>query len=116
MDNEYLHSVLRDSTYILLRYIEQNAGKKFIEIYQQALYDKILNVVCKLLHQLCIKGLDFESSMYLQHIPDIISTLVNYEQHLTLERIKIILIEIYQVIKHSSDPICIFLSYAIGKL
>ncbi|CAF3405429.1 unnamed protein product, partial [Rotaria sp. Silwood2] len=85
LDNDYLHSILRDSTYILLRYIEQNSQKKYLKIYQQELNDKILNIICKLLHQLCIKGLDFDSLIYLHHIPDIVSTLINYDQHLTKE-------------------------------
>ncbi|CAF3110474.1 unnamed protein product, partial [Rotaria sp. Silwood2] len=112
----YLHSILRDSTYILLRYIEQNSQKKYLKIYQQELNDKILNIICKLLHQLCIKGLDFDSLIYLHHIPDIVSTLINYDQHLTKERIQRILIHIYQVIKHNNDSIYIFMSYAIDKL
>jgi len=116
LDNDYLHSILRDSTYILLRYIEKNCSKKHRETYQQELNDKILNIICKLLHQLCIKGLDFDSSIYLNHLPDIISTLVNYDQYLTKERIQIILIHIYQFIKHNNDPTFILISYAIEKL
>ncbi|CAF1289857.1 unnamed protein product [Rotaria sordida] len=116
LDNDYLHSILRDSTYILLRYIEKNCQKTYLKIYQQELNDKILNIICKLLHQLCIKGLDFDSLIYLHHIPDIVSTLINYDQYLTKERIQKILIHIYQVIKHNNDSIYIFMSYAIDKL
>ena len=116
LDNDYLHSILRDSTYILLRYIEKLFERKHLEIYQQNLNDKILNIICKLLHQLCIKGLNFESSIYLHHIPDIISTLINYDQYLTKERIQSILIHIYQCIKLKNDSIFILLSYAIEKL
>jgi hypothetical protein len=116
LDNDYLHSILRDSTYVLLRYIEKTCQKTFPEIYQQELNDKILNIICKLLHQLCIKGLDFDSSIYLNHIPDIVSTLINSDEYLTKERIQIILIHIYQFIKHNTDPIFIFISYAIEKL
>jgi len=111
-----LHSILRDSTYILLRYIEKNAQKTYPEIYQQELNEKILNIICQLLHQLCIKGLDFDSSIYLHHIPDIISILINYDQYLTKERIQKILIHIYQFIKQNNDSIFIFISYAIQKL
>ncbi len=116
LDNDYLHSILRDSTYILLRYIEKNSQTNYLEIYQQELNGKILNITCQLLHQLCIKGLDFSSSIYLHHIPDIISILINYDKYLTKERIQKILIHIYQFIKSNNDPIFIFISYTIQKL
>ncbi|UJR28997.1 hypothetical protein I4U23_010215 [Adineta vaga] len=116
IDNEYLHSILRDSTYILLRYIEKYSQIKYHEIYQQKLNDKILNILCKLLHQLCIKGLAFDSSIYLNHIPDIVSILINYDEYLTKERIQMILIHIYQTIKHDNDSVFNLLSYTIEKL
>ncbi|CAF0715627.1 unnamed protein product [Adineta steineri] len=116
LDNDYLHSILRDSTYILLRYIEKTCQIKYEEIYQQELNDKILNIICQLLHQLCIKGLDYDASIYLNHIPDIISILINNNQYLTKERIQIILIHIYQFIKHNNNSIYILISYAIEKL
>ncbi len=99
-----------------MRYIEKNCQNKYLEIYQQELNEKILNITCQLLYQLCIKGLNFDSSIYLNHIPDIISTLINYDQYLTKEHIQKIFIHIYQFIKQDNDPIFIFLSYAIKKL
>jgi hypothetical protein len=108
LDNDYLHSILRDSTYILLRFIEKNSQKE--------LNEKILNITCQILYQLSIKGLDFNSEIYLHYIPDIITTLINHDQYLTKERIEKILIQIYQFIKQNNDPIFIFISYTIQKL
>lgn len=116
LDNDYLHSVLRDSTYILLRFIEKNVQNQKLKLYQQELNNKIINIVCKLLHQLCKKGFEFDSSIYLHHISDIVSTLINYDQYLTKERVQIILIDIYQFIKHHKDSIYVFLSYTIETL
>ncbi|CAF0938650.1 unnamed protein product [Adineta ricciae] len=116
LDNEYLHSVLRDSTYILLRYIEKYSQRKSIEVYQQELNEKIFDILCGLLYQLCVKGLAFDSSIYLNHVPDIISTLINAKEYLTKERIQTILIHIYQTIRNDNDPVFNLLSYAIEKL
>ncbi|CAF1500441.1 unnamed protein product, partial [Rotaria magnacalcarata] len=116
VDNDYLHSILRDSTYLLLRYIEKTFQNKYFQIYQQELNNKILNIICKLLHQLCTKGFEFSSSIYLHHIPDIISTLINYAQYLTKKRIQNIFIYVYEFIKHNDDPTHTFISYTIEKL
>jgi hypothetical protein len=99
-----------------LRYIEKYSQRKSLEIYQEELHEKIFNLTYQLLHQLCLKGLDFDSSIYLDHTPDIISILINHHQYLPNQRIDKILFDIYQFIKQNKDPIFIFLAYAIQKL
>ena len=115
LDNDYLYSILRDSTYILLRYLEKNSRRKSEEIYQEELNDKIRQLTCQLLEHLSSKGLQFHSDIYLHHISDIISTLINHEKSLTKPRIEKIFIEIYQHIKSNPDPIFTFLAYVIEK-
>lgn len=116
LDNDYLHSILRDSTYILLRYLERNARRTFEENSREELNDKIRDLICQLLHQLCSKGLQFHLDIYLHHIPDIISILIDHQKSLTKQRIEKIFIEIYQSIKGNPDPILTFLAYIIEKL
>lgn len=116
MDNDYLHSVLRDSTYMILRFIETSSTKQYNELYEENLNEKIRNLICQLLDQLCLKGLDFDSRIYLEHIPDIISILINYESVLKRERIQPIFNHIYQVIKFNNESIHMFLTYTIQKL
>ncbi len=116
LDNDYLHSILRDSTYILLRYIEKNSRRKYLKIDQEELHEKIFYLIYQLLHRLCIKGLDFDSSIYLNYIPDIISILINHHEYLPNQSIDKILFDIYQFIKSNKDPIFIFLTYTIQKL
>jgi len=111
-----LHSVLRDSTYMILRFIETSSTKQYNELYEENLNEKIRNLICQLLDQLCLKGLDFDSRIYLEHIPDIISILINYESVLKRERIQPIFNHIYQVIKFNNESIHMFLTYTIQKL
>lgn len=116
LDNDYLHSILRDSTYILLRYLTKHSRRKSEEIYQEELNDKIRQLSCQLLDQLCSKGLQFQPDVYLHHIPDIISTLIEHEKSLTKQRMEKIFNEIYRYIKRNTDPIFIFLTHVIEKL
>lgn len=116
MDNDYLHSILRDSIYFLLRLIEKKSKTKYEEIYQEELNDKILNLISLFIYQLCLKGLDFNLQIFLHYIPDIIINLINYEDFLTRERIQKTLIHIYQSIKLNNQSKFCLLAYAIQKL
>lgn len=116
MDNDYLHSILRDSTYILLRYLQKNSRKKFQEASHEEINGKIRDLICQLLYQLCSKGLQFHREMFIHHLPDIISTLIDHEKSLMKSRIEKIFIEIYQSIKGNPDPILIFLVHILHKL
>ena len=116
VNNDYLHSILRDSTYILLRYTEKIAPKPCLELYEQELKDKILNLLGHLLHQLCSKGLQYDETIYQRYIPDIVLALIHHHQHLTRDRIQTILMEIYQLIRSKKELPFVFISYLIEKL
>ena len=116
LNHDYLHSILRDSTYILLRYTEKLAPKLFLELYEQELKDQILNLLCNLLHQLCAKGFHFDETIYERYIPDIVLVLVHHAKHLTSDRIQTILMEIYQRIGSKKELPLVFISYIIEKL
>ena len=116
LDHAYLHSVLRDSTYILLRYIEKYAERKSLEVYQAELQQKILRLICELLHRLCLRGLEFDASVYLHHLPDLVRILIDHQQSLGKARLQPILRDIHRAIGEKTELIWRFISHAIEKL
>jgi hypothetical protein len=80
------------------------------------LQQKILRLICELLHRLCSRGLEFDASVYLHHVPDIVRILIDHQRSLGKARLQVILRDIHRSIEERTELIWRFISHAIEKL
>lgn len=109
LDYDYLHSIFRDSVQFLLRFIS-----KFDEqCSPPEIKEKILQLVCHLIDELCSKAFEFDGEVFRHQLIDLIRIFLENQRKFPLELVRSMFRQISTKIRHLNDEKTNFFKFLI---